>query len=95
MTAGPLREVLQSYMKQFPAVELHISNESRHRLMERLNSGALDMVFVVGQAYPGTHLALPLWNEKVVVALPETHRLIGEPTISRNDLRRKWLACAS
>ncbi len=32
---------------------------------------------------------MPLWDEKVVVALPETHRLIGEPVNSWDDLRHE------
>lgn len=88
-STGPLRDVIQDYMTEFPGVEVRISNASRQRLMERLNSGALDVAIVVSQTYPGTHGAMPLWDDKVVVALPATHRPVNQQTISWDDLRQE------
>ena len=95
LSSGPLRETLLAYMDRFPDVEVRIIDEGRHGLMERLNSGALDVVIVAGQIFSGTHEVLPLWSERILLAVPENHRLAGQPVVSWDDLRRERILLSS
>jgi DNA-binding transcriptional LysR family regulator len=89
LSRGPLRDALFAYMDRFPKVEVRIIDESRHSLIERLNNGAVDVVVFAGQAWNGTHDVLPLWSERVLLALAEDHRLRNQSAISWDDLRRE------
>jgi len=82
-------------MERFPDVEVRVTDETRHSLMERLNNGALDVVFLTGRAHSGAHEILPLWNETILLAVPETHRLAGQPVVTWNDLRRERILLSS
>lgn len=95
LSSGPLRECLLVYFERFPDVEVRVVNESRHDLMEHLNNGALDVVIVIGHARSAGHEILPLWDEDVLVALPEHHRLLQQPTLSWDDLRGERILVGS
>jgi DNA-binding transcriptional LysR family regulator len=89
LSKGPLRDALFAYMDRFPKVEVRIVDESRHSLIERLNSGAVDVAVLAGQVWNGSHELLPLWSERILLALPENHRLCEQSTVSWDDLRRE------
>lgn len=95
LSTGPLRETILAYMERFPAVEVRIIDESRHSLMERLDSGALDVVIVTGQIGSGSHQVLPLWSERILLAVSETHRLRSQPAVSWDDLRQERIVFGS
>jgi DNA-binding transcriptional LysR family regulator len=95
LSTGPLRETLLAYMDRFAAIEVRIIDESRHSLMERLNSDALDVVIVTGQVGGGSHQVLPLWSERILLAVPEDHRLRSQAVVSWDDLRRERIVFSS
>ena len=57
------------------------------RLVTALRNGAIDIVIVTGEAPLFDNNTLPLWSERILVALPEGHRLADEDTIYWTDLR--------
>ncbi len=95
LSKGPLRQTLLIYMERFPHVEVRIIDETRHSLMERLNSGALDVVILTGRIQSGAHRIMPLWGENILLALPEAHRLAAQPAVTWSDLRRERLLFSS
>jgi DNA-binding transcriptional LysR family regulator len=82
LSAGPLRDALLAY-------------ESRRNLMERLNSGALDIIIVNGQVRHGAHDILPLWTEDILVAMPDGHPLSRQDAVTWDDLRRERILFSS
>jgi len=95
LSTGPLRAALLAYTERFPDVEISVIDESRHSLMERLNSGALDVVIVAGRVQSGSHEVLPLWTEKILVAASDAHRFAVAPAVSWDDLRQEQILFSS
>lgn len=95
LSAGPLRDALLAYADLFPDVEISVVDESRRSLMERLNSGALDIIIVNGQVRHGAHEILPLWTEDILVAMPHGHALSQQDAVTWDDLRHERILFSS
>lgn len=95
LSAGPLRDALLVYAERFPDVEISVVDESRRSLMERLNSGALDIIIVNGQVRHGALDILPLWTEDILVALPNDHPLARQPAVTWDELRHERILFSS
>ena len=91
LSAGNLRATLVDYAERFPQIEVAMMERSRTRLATTLRNGAIDVAIVTG----GTPLIdsnmISLWNERVLLALPERHRLAGSETIYWTDLKGETL----
>jgi DNA-binding transcriptional LysR family regulator len=95
LSVGPLRDALVAYAEHFPNVEITVIDESRRSLMERLNSGALDIVIVNGGVRHGAHDILPLWTEDILVAMPDDHPLSRQDAVTWDDLRHERILFSS
>jgi len=91
LSAGNLRATLLDYAQRFPQIEVDMIERSRTRLVTALRNGALDIAIVTGETSLLDSKAMPLWSERVVIALPEGHRLVGSETITWTDLRGETL----
>ncbi|MFZ5715999.1 MAG: LysR family transcriptional regulator [Bradyrhizobium sp.] len=89
LSAGNLRATLLDFKQRFPQVELGTVERSRMQLVTSLRHGALDIAIVTGEAALESNNVLPLWSERVLVALPENHSLADRDTIYWTDLRSK------
>lgn len=81
-----LRATVVEYSRQHEGVEVHSIDGSRSRLLADLTSGSID-VFLTAEgnsAWDGA--SLPLWSERVMVALPEDHFLCPSSIIRWPDL---------
>jgi DNA-binding transcriptional LysR family regulator len=90
-STGHLRAVLSKYRQSFPDVEVQYTDEERRDLMERLNAGAIDVAIVADHFRSGVHEVIPLWHEKVLVAMPESHRLANKGDLTWDDLRKEQI----
>lgn len=54
--------------------------------MSSLRSGALDAAIVTGDPVRGDSGSLPIWSERILLALPDGHPLGGKETIYWTDL---------
>jgi DNA-binding transcriptional LysR family regulator len=87
LSAGNLRATLMDFRQRFPKVEIALVEMSRTRLMTALRSGIVDSAIVTGEAAQGDGATLPLWSERILLALPEGHPLADRETIYWTDLR--------
>jgi DNA-binding transcriptional LysR family regulator len=87
LSAGNLRATLLNFRQRFPKVEIGLVEMSRTRLMSALRSGIIDTAIVTGDAAQGDGGTLPLWSERILLALPEGHPLADRETIYWTDLR--------
>jgi len=87
LSAGSLRATLLDFRQRFPKVELGLVETSRTRLMTALRSGTMDTAIVTGKATQRDSGTLPLWSERILLALPEGHPLADRETIYWTDLR--------
>ena len=91
LSAGNLRATLIEYRKRFPDVEAHLVDGSSDQLMTDLASSAADIAFVAEGHTRWDGRSLPVWSERVVVALPEDHPLSRRETIHWADLKAEIL----
>lgn len=78
--------MLVDFRQRFPDVELGMVEKSRAGLMTALRNGALDVAILTGETSHGDSTILPLWSERVLIALPEGHPLADKETIRWTDL---------
>jgi DNA-binding transcriptional LysR family regulator len=91
MSSGNLRSSLLELRKRFPEIELATTERSRSRLIHGLRTGTLDLVFMTGALSDSKDCILPLWHERILLALPMDHRLTNEVSIFWTDLRGEKL----
>ena len=87
LSAGNLRATLLEFRQRVPSVEFALVEMSRTRLMAALRSGTIDVAVVTGEAPQRGGGVLPLWSERILLALPEGHRLADRENIYWTDLR--------
>jgi DNA-binding transcriptional LysR family regulator len=91
LSAGNLRATLIDYAQRFPQIEAGMIERSRTRLATALRNGAIDVAIVTGETPLLDSKAMWLWSERIVVALPEDHRLADQETIYWTDLKGETL----
>ena len=87
LSAGNLRATLVDFRQRFPQIELVMVESSRERLVTALRNGAIDVAIVAGETQLLDSKAVPLWSERIVVALPDSHQLTAGETVFWTDLR--------
>lgn len=91
LSAGNLRATLMDYSRRFPDIALHVIESSRTRLITALRNGAIDVAVMTGEAPLPNSKSIPLWSERILVVLPEGHRLAASETIHWTDLKGETL----
>jgi DNA-binding transcriptional LysR family regulator len=91
LSAGNLRATLIDYSQRFPDVTLNLIERSRARLVTALRNGVIDLAIVTGEASFANSKSMTLWSERILVVLPEVHRLAARESIHWTDLRDETL----
>ena len=87
LSAGDLRATLIDYANRFPQIQIRMIESSRPRLTTALRNGAIDVAIVTEQSPLLDSQIMSLWTERIVVALPEGHRLSERETVYWTDLK--------
>jgi DNA-binding transcriptional LysR family regulator len=91
LSAGGLRSNLLDFNRRFPQFRLSMLERRRSRLSTKLQNGTLDIVISTGRLPTAKCKAQALWSERVLIALPEDHRLVDRDVIYWTDLRSETL----
>jgi DNA-binding transcriptional LysR family regulator len=91
LLAGNLRATLIDYVQRFPQVEIGMIESSRTRLTTALRNGAIDIAIVTGELPLVGSKIMPLWSERIVIALPQAHGLAHVETVYWTDLKSETL----
>ncbi|MCQ9155163.1 LysR family transcriptional regulator [Acidomonas methanolica] len=91
LSAGNLRATLIDFRRRFPDVATYLVDGSSDHLISDLVTSAIDVAFVVEGNPRLDGKSLPVWSERVVVALPEEHPLGDREFLLWNDLRNEPL----
>jgi len=91
LTAGNLRATLVDYARRFPELELGMVEGSRARLVTALRNGAVDIAIVTGEAHVPHTKSMWLWSERILVVLPDGHRLAANEIVHWTDLKGEAL----
>ena len=89
LSAGNLRAALLDFKSHFPLFEVVTVERSRTRLTTALRNGSLDILVVTGATPLFDIQTLQLWNERILVALPENHPLTTRDAVLWTDLRNQ------
>jgi DNA-binding transcriptional LysR family regulator len=91
LSAGNLRATLVEHRNRYPDVEVHIVDGSRSHLLCDLAANALDVIIMTSSHSAWDDCTLPLWSERVIIALPEQHPLSSRPAIHWFELKNEQL----
>lgn len=89
LSAGNLRATLVDHHRRFPEVRTSLVDGSSDHLISDLASSAIDVAFVVDNDLRWNGKSLSVWNERLVVALPDSHVLTGRDTAHWHDLKNE------
>lgn len=87
VSAGNLRATLMSWCAAHPDVEVECVEADRSVLLAGLDTGEIDIAILMGVAAHNGFRCEPLWSERMLVALPETHPLAEGDMVHWTDLR--------
>ncbi|HVR58435.1 MAG TPA: LysR family transcriptional regulator [Pseudolabrys sp.] len=90
LTTGNLRAALLDFKGRFPQVELGTIERSTTKLVTALRNGVVDLHIATGEK-PFDCKAIPLWSERILVALPIDHPLATREVFYWTDLRNQTL----
>ncbi|WP_431015429.1 LysR family transcriptional regulator [Bradyrhizobium pachyrhizi] len=91
ISTGNLRATLGEFKRRLPQIELATMERSRLRLMTALRSGAVDVVVSPGHLLSKDAKAQTLWSERILIMLPQDHRLAGREIVYWTDLRNETI----
>jgi len=91
LSAGNLRATLTEYAQRFPQIVIGMIESPRMRLVTALRNGAIDLAIVTGETPLLDNRSMPLWSERVLITLPEGHRLAASASIYWTDLKGETL----
>lgn len=91
LAAGDLRATLIEYRRRFPDVEAHLVDGSSDHLISDLANATIDVAFVAENEPSWHERLLPVWSERVVVAMPDNHPFNAQEIVLLHDLKREPL----
>ena len=86
LSTGNLRATLVEHHRRFPDVDVHAVDGPHDRLLCALTGNAVDVAIMTICRSGWDDRVLPLWSERVIVALPEHHSLGGHDVIHWPEL---------
>lgn len=91
LSAGNLRTTLIEHRQRFPQVETFFVDGTSNHLISDVADAALDVAFVAAEVRNWEDGSLPVWSERVVIALPENHPLGTREFVRWDDLASEFL----
>lgn len=85
-SAGNLRATLSEFNEKFPDVKVRGFERDRAKLLAGLENGLLDIAIMIGEASYRELMSRPVWSERILVAMPESHPLTERDRIHWPDL---------
>ena len=81
-----LPEVVQQFQRAYPKIELFLVEDLTPHLIERCVRGDVDLAVMAEPVAHDQLVAEKLWTERLLLALPQNHRLTRKRTVSLADL---------
>ncbi len=89
--AGMLIDILATFQTSHPETKIRVMEASRTDLLSSINGGGLDIAFLIGRSAPEGLDAMEIGLERIMIALPATHRLAVRRHVAWQDLRDERL----
>ncbi|QLB12138.1 LysR family hydrogen peroxide-inducible transcriptional activator [Bisgaardia hudsonensis] len=90
-TLGPylLPYIIPILKKDFPGIELFLYEAQTNRLLEKLESGQLDCAILASVLESESFIEIPIFKEKMLIAVSDNHRWSKEKSIPLERLKGK------
>ncbi len=88
-TIGPylLPDLVRHSIRHTPQMPLMLQENFTVKLLEMLRTGEIDCA-ILAEPFPDTGLAMaPLYDEPFMAALPSSHPLAGQPSVTAQELK--------
>ncbi|SLN32257.1 LysR family transcriptional regulator [Oceanibacterium hippocampi] len=87
-TIGPVRLVpfFEELRRTIPGLALTLKEAPGHALVDEMMAGELEIALIGLPHIPERLAAIPLYDERYVVAFPPGHRFEGQTTVASRDL---------
>lgn len=86
-TYALMPKVMPLFRERYPAIELHLAESTTSRILEKVESGELDVGLLRFPVSQVTKVRItPVESDVFVAALPATHQLAKKRTINLKDL---------
>ncbi|WP_291548810.1 LysR family transcriptional regulator [Bosea sp. (in: a-proteobacteria)] len=86
LSTGNLRATLTDHHRRFPDVDVYMIDGGHDRLMCDLITNAIDIAIMTTCGPSWDDRRLPLWSERVIVAMPAQHPFCARSMINWSDL---------
>lgn len=83
---GNLHATLADFRHRFPEINLHLVDGARQRLLSDLAIGDIDLAIVTSKGTSWPDKSMPLWSERVAIALPTDSPLRDRAIIRWEDI---------
>jgi DNA-binding transcriptional LysR family regulator len=87
LSTGNLRATLLDYSQRYPGLELIMVESSRTRLVSSLYEDTIDIAIMTSETAALNSRSLPLWSERILLALPQGHPLSASKNIYWTDIK--------
>lgn len=78
--------VIKTYRKDHPHTEIKMLNGDYHDITQWFAEGSIDIGFVNGDSCPPGGQYIPLTEDRLLLVLPQNHRLAGRESVSAADI---------
>ncbi len=95
LSTGPFHALLAEHYRRFSLVNLHIFDGGRDDLISGLKGDIIDIAFLTAAGPSWEDCSLPLWSERVVLAIPEQHPLASQKIIRWTDIEHERVLLSS
>ena len=85
-TYSVLPNLLRQFRERFPDVELVLHELTTSQQLEKLECNQIDLGLLYLPINKSNLRVMPVWQESLLVALPETHVLANRPLVSIQEL---------
>lgn len=94
LAGGFLRDLVESYECAYPGVRLTICDGGRREHLHAVRTRKLDIAFLTAVDDPNGCDVSELWQERVYVAMSESHNLASQQNLDWPDLRDELVLIA-
>lgn len=86
---GFLSSLLHNFHLQNPSIDLHVTEGHAQSIIRSVREQMLDVAFVLNSPSIDDCYSKPLWYDKLMVAIPQGHRLLGRRDVHWSDLSKE------
>lgn len=91
LSAGNLLATLAEHRSRAPGVEIRLVDGSSDRLVAGIRNATIDVAFAIGEHCSWKGASIPIWSERVVAAVAQSHTLSVRDALRWDELRGETL----